>query len=245
MRLICYAVFIFAGLQVTACSTVEIRSENIFRDLIVKRLAAHSAGNAAAYRALLDEAFVHTDDTGRRRTLQEMETFNSAPTGSTWTVGTLHMRDIGKDLVVVECEVAEHIRFGSRVLNMPLQETDVFLFKNGRWVFLSHAETHKLDSPSPISVEAEVLEDYVGQYEWWPGFVDTVTRQNDKLYIRSNGDDKDVRLLAATREAFFIEGDPAIVVFVRDVRGKVTGEIIHFPDGKTVRARRIEGLESK
>jgi hypothetical protein len=54
------------------------------------------------------------------------------------------------------------------------------------------------------------------------------------LYGQATGDESPAPLRAATNESFFVEGDPGLIVFVRSANGKVTHELIHFPDGKVL-----------
>ncbi len=142
-------------------------------------------------------------------------------------------------MAIVDCEVTEIVPFGPRQLRMPLHETDVFVLQGDHWLFKEHAETHALDSPKVMTPDTRLLDDYVGRYEWWPEYIDTITRKGDQLYGQATGDSAAAPLRAATDESFFVEGDPGLTVFVRGVGGKVTHELIHFPDGKIIVARKV------
>ncbi len=217
-------------------------ADDVFRKLILQRVEAHSRGDAAGYRKLLADDFVHVDDAGKRRTVDEMQTLVVA-NRSHWEVDKLHARPLGESMAIVDCEVTEIVPFGPLQLRMPLHETDVFVLQGDRWLFKEHAETHALDSPKVIKPDTRLLDDYVGRYEWWPGYIDTITRKGDQLYWQSTGDSAAAPLRAATDESFFAEGDPSLTVFVRGVDGKVTHELIHFPDGKIIVARKVTATE--
>ena len=214
-------------------------SDGLFRSLILQRLQAHSRGDVGAYSRLLDKDFVHVDDAGKRRIAAEMSAIAQA-NNSHWVLGRSHTRLIAPTLVIVDCEVNELAQFGARRLRMPLHETDVFVLRDGQWLFLEHAETHVLDSPSAMKPDDASLKDFPGHYEWWPGYEDTISRRGNQLYAQATGDKAATPLLAATGESFFVKGDPAITVFVRGPSGKVTHELIHFPDGKVVVARKVK-----
>jgi len=170
-----------------------------------------------------------------------MAAFNGSGNSSRWELGTSHARFVTSDLVIVECEVTEFVMFGSREMRMPLQETDVFVHRGKQWLFLEHAETHMLDLPSEQSTSTDwSMSDDVGRYQWWAGYEDTITFRDGQLYAQASGDDKAVQLKAASNEAFYVDGDPSIVVFTRDSTGQVTGELVHFPDGKVVFARKLQ-----
>ena len=212
--------------------------DEVFRKLVLQRVEAHSRGDGEGYRRLLTDDFVHVDDTGKRRTVNEIQTLVVA-NRSHWEVDKLHARPLGDSMALVDCELTEVVPFGPRELRMPLHETDVFVLQGDRWLFKEHAETHALDSPRVMTPNARLLDDYVGRYEWWPGYIDTITRKGDQLYGQSTGDSAAEPLRAASDESFFIEGDASLGVFVRGVDGKVTHELIHFPDGKVIVARKL------
>ena len=238
-RIFIYLVPLFVALApgtwtVTDCCAASPSSDEVFRNLVLQRVQAHSRGDVAAYRRLLADDFVHVDDTGKRRTAKEMGALVATGNRSRWEVGKLHARRIGDSLAIVDCEVTEFVPFGPRELRMPLHETDVFVLRGNSWLFLEHAETHALDIPTPVKPNSAVLDEYVGRYECWSGYSETFTRRGDQLYGQATGDESPAPMRAATNESFFVEGDPGLIVFVRGANGKVTHELIHFPDGKVL-----------
>ena len=235
------SVLVALGVEsVTDCSAASPPADEVFRNLVLQRVQAHSRGDLAAYRALLTDDFVHVDDAGKRRTVGEMASLVGKGNHSKWEVSELKARHISESLAIVDCEVTELVPFGPREVRMPLHETDVFVLNGDRWLFREHAETHALDSPKPATPDNRALDDYVGRYEWWPGYVDTITRKGNQLYGRSTDDDSPTELHAASDEAFFVEGDPGLTVFVRGPTGRVIHELIHFPDGKVIVARKLD-----
>ena len=226
----------------THSSAAPSTADEVFRKLILQRVQAHSRGDLAGYRALLTDDFVHVDDAGKRRTVGEMASLVGKGNHDKWEVGELHARRISDSLAIVDCEVTELVPFGAREVRMPLHETDVFVLQGDSWLFLEHAETHALDSAKRATPDSKTLDDYVGRYEWWPGYVDTITRKGNQLFGQSTDDTSPTELHAASDEAFFIEGDPGLTVFVRGIDGKVLYELIHFPDGKVIVARKLDSL---
>lgn len=214
-------------------------SDALFRDLILQRVKAHSRGDLAAYRRLLDKDFVHIDDAGNRRVAAEMSEIAQA-NDSEWVLGKSHTRLVSPTLAVVDCEVTELLKFGPRRLQMPLHEMDIFILRSGKWLFLEHAETHALDQPKPISLSQDQFNDFVGFYEWWPGYQETISLHDNRLYVQATGDTAPTPMLAAGADAFFVQGDASLSVFVRGSDGKVSKELTHFPDGKVVIARKVE-----
>jgi len=232
----------FAARTITECGAAPT-SDPLFGRLILQRVQAHSRGDVAGYRKLLADDFVHVDDSGKRRTVDEIDRLVGTGNRSRWEVGKLHARPIGDSLAIVDCDLTEFVPFGPRELRMPLHETDVFVLRGDSWLFLEHAETHALDPPTPVTPKSAALDDYVGRYECWPGYTETFTRRGDQLYAQASGDESPAPLRAATDESFFVESDPGLIVFVRGANGKVTHELIHFPDGKVLVARKINAAE--
>ena len=227
------------ALPVSSLAAAPAPSDTLFRSMIMQRLEAHSRGDVEAYRNLLDKDFVHVDDAGRRRTAAEVGAIAQA-NNSRWVLGKSYTRPIAPTLAIVDCEVTELVQVGPRRVRMPLHETDVFVLRANRWVFLQHAETHALDLPSPVKVVGDAVNDFVGRYEWWPGFQETITRRGDQLYGQETDDKTSTPLFAASGESFFVQGDATLVIFVRGPDGKVTHELIHFPDGKVIVARKLK-----
>jgi ketosteroid isomerase-like protein len=238
----------FVFLIAAACLTLEAQgfatsaqpSDSTFRQLISARLDAYDRGDSSAYRKLLADDFVHVDDRGVRRTSAQVISRVRGNSGSQnrHLVGELHFRRFG-NIAVVDAEVVEYFRLGPREMSARAHETDVFVQRGDRWLFLQHAETSTVALPVPIKPDLGSLDQYVGRYEWWPGYVEKISRKGDALYVGVPGESL-VLLHPATRESFFVAGEPSLIVFVRDPKGRVTDFLVHFPDGQVVRARKIE-----
>lgn len=124
-------------------------------------------------------------------------------------------------------------------MTIPFHETDVFIWREGRWLFLQHEETLQIVNPKAAAPEARSLDDYVGRYEWWPGYVDIITRKGNTLFGQDSPDAAPTPMKASSGESFFIAGDASLVTFARDRNGRVTHYLFHFPDGQVVVARKL------
>jgi hypothetical protein len=182
------------------------------------------------------------DDRGVRRTgaqvISRVAGNSGTPTPNRHEVGELHFRRFGS-IAVVDAEVVEYFRLGPREMSARAHETDVFVQRGNRWLFLQHAETPTVALPIPIKPDLASLDQYVGRYEWWPGYAEKISRKGDALYVEVTGESPTL-LHPATRESFFVAGEPSLIVFVRDPKGRVTDFLVHFPDGQVFRARKIE-----
>jgi hypothetical protein len=212
----------------------------LFRDLIRQRREAYGHGDTAAYARLVGDSLVHIDDRGMRRDRAAVMRFvrDNAGARARYEIGDVHVRR-SATTAVVDCDVTEYIPFGPREQRIGARELNVFEKRGARWLLVEHAETPILGQPDSIETDSSLLDRYVGRYEWYPGFVDTITRRGGRLYILSTGESEALPLTSAGNGAFFIDGDPTVGFFARDASGKVTAELVHFLDGRLVTARRI------
>jgi len=87
-----------------------------------------------------------------------------------------------------------------------------------------------------IEVSADVLEQYVGRYEFAPTFAIDVTRDGTTLWGQATAQPK-FRLWPEAETEFFLKEVDAQLTFVRDPNGVVTGMMLHqngqhMPAGK-------------
>ena len=212
---------------------------NVFRDLIFRRLEAHSKGDAKGYRLLIAEDFVHVDDAGTRRNAIQLMPYNSQANKARWEIGELHSKLLSGGIAIVDCDETEIIPFGTRQVRFPYHETDVFVFRNEKWLFLQHAETRSLNQPTPPTFDNSFLDDYVGRYDWWPGYSETYTRKGNTLFVLGTGDTLATPMRQVTDESFSNIGDPSLIIFVRNAQGKVTNEVVHDAGGQIFVAKKV------
>lgn len=77
-----------------------------------------------------------------------------------------------------------------------------------------------------MAVSADVLKQYVGEYELAPGFTITVTVENDKMFGQATGQDK-FELFAEKENLFFLKVVDAKLEFVKDEKGVVKSLILY------------------
>ena len=88
-----------------------------------------------------------------------------------------------------------------------------------------------------VTVSAETLERYVGQYELGPNFIFTVTREEDRLFGQATGQQR-LRLWAESDTDFFLKEVDAQIKFMKDAQGAVTALTL-FQGGRTMVAQRL------
>jgi len=77
-----------------------------------------------------------------------------------------------------------------------------------------------------IEVNPTVFDDYEGDYKLRPGFVFTVFRDGDELYVHPSGQE-DFQLFPEAEDEYFLTVTDAQISFVRDDSGQVTGLVLH------------------
>lgn len=214
----------------------------LFGHLIAERAVLAQQADTAGFRRLIDPAVVYLNDDGAREStdqhIRSLLNRRDELTSSRWENDSLHVTVIG-DVALIDYRSIQHRRYGLRDLNFRYRCLDVFVRREGAWLLLRHTETHALAQPIPQKVGASVLDDYVGRYEWWPGYFDSITRRGGQLFMQLTGEAGATMSRAATPESFYFAGDPSLVVFTRDKSGHVVGYVEHEPDGQVIRARRV------
>lgn len=208
--------------------------------LLVERLATTAHADAAAYARYVAPEAVFVDDYGvQEDAAQHIASIGKRRVGhSRYTVDDVRVaREQG--VLLVTYHAVEHVSFGPREQGTGYRMVETYVQRDGKWLVRSHAEAQVATAPPPQQVPEQTLQDYVGQYEWWPGFVDTITCEGGRLYSQTTDDDQRTLNYAATPESFYFPGEPNLVVFARDRRGRVTHYLLHWSDGTVTVARKI------
>jgi hypothetical protein len=87
--------------------------------------------------------------------------------------------------------------------------------------------------------EAKNYDVYVGQYEVSPGFILTVTHENDKLMGQPTGDEKAEFKAEAAPDEFYSSVVNAHLKFAKDSAGVVIAVVVKI-DGKDYYSRKIK-----
>jgi CubicO group peptidase (beta-lactamase class C family) len=100
----------------------------------------------------------------------------------------------------------------------------------------------RTEKPIPAHLEiklpAEVLSNYVGEYQLAPGFTLTVSLDGDKIMTQATGQGK-VEIYPETETRFFLKVVDAQLDFVKDDTGKCIKVILH-QGGRDIEGKRIK-----
>ena len=92
--------------------------------------------------------------------------------------------------------------------------------------------------PKEIVVDPAVLERYVGRYQFAPGVVMTITRQQGRLFGQPTGQSIQ-EIFASDQKEFFLKTVNAQISFETDAQGRAVAIVVH-QNGVDTRAARIE-----
>jgi CubicO group peptidase (beta-lactamase class C family) len=89
-----------------------------------------------------------------------------------------------------------------------------------------------------VAVDPKIFDEYVGKYELTPGFILTVTKEENKLMAQATGQPK-VEIFAESPTRFFFKAIDAQITFVKNDRGEVKHLIFNQGGGGEVEARKV------
>ena len=217
--------------------------ETDFSQLILQRLAAAGRGDTTHYRQFFAEGAVVISENGSRYNLDEVIAAVSREAAANPAHSEYEIKNVNvvpdSSFVMVDYLIIEHVPAGTRSLTFRYRAMDLFMPGASGWRVLRHIHTSATATPEPQAIDATRLEDYVGRYEWWPGYIDTITSKGAELYSQMTDDQKATLSLAATPESFFVAGQAPLLVFIRDQGGRVTHYLLHWGDGQVTVARRL------
>jgi hypothetical protein len=155
-------------------------------------------------------------------------------------IDDLHTRTAG-DTVVATYRRQIDLVLGGAPVEKSWRVTETFVRGASGWQTAAYHETVTLGVPTAHAADAAHLDDYVGRYELFPGYVYKVRRDGDKLLF---GATFERELVPESPDAFVGAGDPNVegfgyrMIFVRD-GGVVTRlRILELP-GVEYEAKRI------
>ena len=88
-----------------------------------------------------------------------------------------------------------------------------------------------------IDLPADLLQRYVGTYEFAPTFAIVVTREGTALFAQPTGQQK-FPIFAESETDFFLKAVDAQLTFTRDSAGVVTGLVLH-QNGQNLPGRKV------
>lgn len=131
--------------------------------------------------------------------------------------------------------------YGDQSLTSRWTVLDTFIKKDGSWVLIAHAQMPELLKRQSVKVNPAVFTQYAGQYEWSPGFVDTISAAGGKLMSQLTNEDKPDELQPLNETTFFVDGDDdeGLIIFEKGASGSVS-RYVYRTKGQDLIAKKIK-----
>jgi CubicO group peptidase (beta-lactamase class C family) len=86
-------------------------------------------------------------------------------------------------------------------------------------------------------IDPKILDAYVGEYDFKPKVVMTISKRDDGLYAQASGQGR-FQILPESETKFFSKSDELTIAFAKDEKGTVT-ELVFHQNGRDVKAKRL------
>jgi hypothetical protein len=182
-------------------------------------------------------AFVHIHDDGSVTGRDDHLQFPPYPDKARWTSQSVKFID-GVAVVAGTSEETEQYSGGTIVSHYYL--TEIWVRQSGRWLIEQQQATTMppVNHPATVSMPKN-LDRYAGQYEWWPGYMETMSVKNGQLYSTIGGQAPDL-LYFVGPESTTETDDPAIGTFYHSANGHVAGYTYRTCYGEAIRIPRVK-----
>jgi ketosteroid isomerase-like protein len=143
------------------------------------------------------------------------------------------------DVAVVEYRRRDLRQKGVDVDTVSVQAQEVLVERQGQWMLERHTQSWIVAAAIPVKVDSNSLNAFVGRYQIARGYIDNVHWENNQLVATTSGQTTGARLVPVSATAFSPDGVGALIVFERDVTGRVIGYVQGYPNGTVWRAARL------
>ena len=184
-----------------------------------------SAGDASAWRALLDDRAVMIDEAGGRYGKAELVAqVTPLPGGVSGTIVVTDWKLTVFGNVAVDTHTDdEHEDFHGQKLHALYLCTDTWLKTTAGWRLISGQTLALRQDPLAVALPPAALDAYVGRYSAAPDYIYEISREGSGLAGRTNGG-KPQPLLAELADVLFTPGQPRTrKIFQRGPDGRITG----------------------
>ena len=115
----------------------------------------------------------------------------------------------------------------------------IFVKNGGHWQLLQAQATRLAPERNPINLDPNLLNSFVGKYEFGPNAIATVTREGNAIKWRG-GNRMPVTLAPLSETHFFSKETETEMMFVKNENGQVTGVVLRLGSCQDSRAKKIE-----
>jgi hypothetical protein len=213
-----------------------------FRDMIVARNAAAATADTAALRPMLDDSMIWvigatSDAVGKAQLLEAAGTPQDPR--PRFDVDSIHVREIG-EVALVDYRRTDRRRVGTYEDSVAWHVFEAFRRNGGKWLLLRHDQAWIRRPLRVLDVDSASLSRFVGHYMVDPSYIDNVHFEGRELVATPVGFKEGGHLIPVSQSAFIPDGVAPLLVFERDAKGRVLDYVQGYPDGRVIRARRID-----
>lgn len=117
--------------------------------------------------------------------------------------------------------------------------SSIFVKKDGHWQLFQAQSTRLAPERNPVSINPQLLDSFLGKYEFGPGAIATVTREGDALKWRG-GNRMPVTLVPLSETHFFAKETETEITFNKNERGQVTDVMLRLGSCQDTKAKKIQ-----
>jgi hypothetical protein len=215
---------------------------SVFRDMVVARNTAAAMSDTAALRPMLDDSMVWvigatSDAVGKTQLLAAAGTPQDPR--PRFDVDSLRVREIG-EVALVDYRRTDRRRVGTYEDSVSWHVFEAFRRNGARWLLLRHDQSWIRRPLTALNVDSASLARFVGHYEIDASYIDYVHFEGRELVATPVGFKEGGHLIPVSQAAFIPDGVAPLLVFERDAKGKVLDYVQGYPDGRVIRARRLD-----
>lgn len=202
-----------------------------------ERKRAYETRDAAAWGRHVAEKCSFVEAGGRLSTRSEF----SSMEGFVGYKMSVEVRDVRAtefgDTILLTYREKDMRDFGTQRSVGNYLDTETYARVDGEWKLVAFTENLITAEPAIVKLDPNSYDSYVGTYAANKDATFVVTREGNKLYGEYAGEPK-AELLPASKSRFFVRGDTASYLFIRDKSDRVVAHI-YRAEGVEIRYRRI------
>ena len=115
----------------------------------------------------------------------------------------------------------------------------IFVKRDGRWQLLQAQATRLAPERNPVKIDPQLLNLFLGKYEFGPGAVAVVTREADALKWRG-GNRMPVTLIPLSETHFYAKETETEMTFIKNDKGQITDVVLRVGSCQDSKAKKIE-----
>ncbi len=206
------------------------QEDSIIKARYMDMSKAYAAGGiySTAEDLLLWDAALYTERLLSKKSVEAMFAQGRGGAGFGWFV----TRDFNRRLIT---QSGLNSGFTAQIFRYPEERVCIILLSNfeNAAPYLARAghdlaailfgEKYELPrSRDAVKIDAKIYDGYVGEYEFGPGRMITITREGDKIFAQRNAAPR-LEILPENESTFFLAGPDVQFIFLKDESGRVAG----------------------